>query len=113
VQLNNRDRKTDSLGLRQPLSQIDLPGHFYGLLYLCSVHSATVFQEFFRDARRKGCDRKKYLHSDQMFKRLGESEKVAENKARDHTVMSTSRLHRTIPMLPPLTWTGADKEART
>jgi hypothetical protein len=47
-------------------------------------------------------DRKKYLHVDQMIKCLRRKSERLNKTRKNPTLMSTSRLHRTIPMLPPL-----------
>jgi len=73
-----------------------------------------MFGEFLRSVRR-GHDTNKYFGRGEVLKGLDilDQYKVQSRPWDVLTVIKTSRVQRTIPILPPFTWTGADEDART
>jgi hypothetical protein len=98
----------------EPLLEVGLCRFFDNLFDDLPFHRTPMFSEFLRSVRR-GHNTNKYFGSGEVLKGLNVmyQHKVPSHSRDVLTVIKTSRVQRTIPILPPFTWTGADEDART
>ena len=101
-----------SLRFAQPFLHVYLSALVDGFFDVIALRDASIFHKFFCYARIRSRRWNENVSVGKGFKCLQSSARKRSSADRP-TVAIICREHRIIPILPPLTCTGADDEART